>query len=600
MFIYRKIKKHSDIFVAVLFLFLSGNLSAQPKLKVEIEGLEGKLLKNARVFLQIYQQKDAPNLTTGWINTLFRQGEKDIGLALQPFGYYQVKVDSSLSQNLSKSLSKKKQSAWTAYYHVTPGPQVRISSLDIKWLGAGASEAELQQTLDDFPIKTGEPFNHQQYEDEKANLLKQASLLGYPQVRTVVKQVRVDPEKLTAEIKLHLDTGDKFYIGKIRLEQDILSPKLIQRYIRDIHPGDPYSQETLLELQQALATSGYFSIVDVNPKFDEVTEQKVPIDVGLSAAKRHKLSLGLGYDTDIQINGTTRWQNRRFNTLGHNTDVLLKLSQRKSTLRGSYWIPGYNPHNDKFGLITKFETEKTDSTDRNTLDLEAAYVFVWKDWASKLFSEFKYERFASGAESETSTHLLSIGGRTQKSKFEKTVFPRKGWGLFADIRGAPTNVLSDTHYLRTHFKSIYYYPLAEKGRLNLRAELGFAAVDDFDKYPNSLRFFAGGDASVRGYEWKSLGPKDSSGEVIGGKNIFTASLEYDHRVLEDWVAAVFVDAGNAYNDELDKIYTGAGVGVRWLSPVGSIRMDFAWPLDKDDEDLNFSSVRIHFGFEVML
>ena len=246
------------------------------------------------------------------------------------------------------------------------------------------------------------------------------------------------------------------------------------------------------------------------------------------------------------------------------------------------------------------ETEETDSTDRNTFDLEAAYVFIWKGWDSRLFTEYKYERFVAGAEPETTTQLLSIGATIEKSSFEQARFPRKGWGLFADVRGAPETFLSDTNYLRTHFKSLLLYPLKEKGRLNLRGQLGFAAVGNFDQYPTSLRFFAGGASSVRGYEWKSLGPKDSSGDVIGGRNVVTGSIEYNHRVLDDWVSAVFIDAGNAYNDTLDKIYVGAGLGVRWLSPVGSINMDFAWPLDEDDEDLSFSSVRIQFGFEVML
>ncbi len=589
---YYNTQKHCGIFIVCMLLLFSEGLFAQPKVKVEIEGIKDDLLKNARVYLQLLEEKDDPNLTTDWIHKLYKQGKEDIRKALQPFGYYQVEVQSSLNQD--------DKGVWEAVYKVSPGPQVRISEIDIQWQGSGAAEPELQLLLQDFPIKKGDPLNHRLYEDEKSRLLKRAALLGYPEVKTIEKKVLVDPVKQTAEIHLHLDTGDQFYIGEIRIDQNILSPKLIHRYIRNIHPGDPYSQETLLELQQALATSGYFSIVDVNPKFAEAKEHQVPIEVDVSAAKRHRFSLGLGYDTDIQFNGTARWQNRRLNSRGHNSDVLLKLAQRKSTLRGSYWIPGYFPHSDKFGLITKFETEETESTDRDTLDIEGAYVFVWKNWASKLFTEYKFERFVSGSEPETTTKLLSVGVLTKKSVFEKNVFPRKGWGLFAEIRGSPGTFLSDTSYFRSHFKSILYFPLGDKGRFNLRGELGLAAVSNFDKYPNSLRFFAGGDTSVRGYEWKSLGPEDSSGEVIGGKNVVTASIEYDHRILEDWVGAVFMDAGNAFNDNLDKIYTGAGVGVRWLSPIGSVRMDFAWPLDQDDEDLTFSSLRIHFGFEVML
>ena len=176
---------------------------------------------------------------------------------------------------------------------------------------------------------------------------------------------------------------------------------------------------------------------------------------------------------------------------------------------------------------------------------------------------------------------------------DTTRFPTRGNYWFLELMGAP-GVISDTAYLRTHIKTKHFFPLGERGRLNLRAELGMAWVDLFEKYPSSLRYYAGGDQSVRGYKYQALGPLDSAGEVAGGKHVLTGTLEYDHRVLEDWVAAAFVDAGNAFDDSLDKVFYSAGVGVRWLSPMGPVRLDFAVPINPDDSD--DTSWRIHFGF----
>ncbi len=119
-------------------------------------------------------------------------------------------------------------------------------------------------------------------------------------------------------------------------------------------------------------------------------------------------------------------------------------------------------------------------------------------------------------------------------------------------------------------------------------------MDDFEKYPSSLRFYAGGTQSVRGYEYKTLGPKDEIGEVIGGKNVVAASLEYDHQIVEKWVGALFFDAGNAFTDSMDTVYQGAGVGLRWISPIGSVRVDLAFPLNDNAPDSD--EYYIHFGF----
>jgi translocation and assembly module TamA len=128
-------------------------------------------------------------------------------------------------------------------------------------------------------------------------------------------------------------------------------------------------------------------------------------------------------------------------------------------------------------------------------------------------------------------------------------------------------------------------------------EVGAAWVENFTLYPASLRYFAGGDNSVRGYTYQSLGPVDEKGVVEGGKQVITTSFEYDHRVAESWVLAGFVDAGNAYNDEMDKVYVGAGAGFRWLAPFGSLRIDLAWPVS---ESPGLDDVKLHIGFGATL
>ncbi|MEM7502514.1 MAG: BamA/TamA family outer membrane protein, partial [Pseudomonadota bacterium] len=135
----------------------------------------------------------------------------------------------------------------------------------------------------------------------------------------------------------------------------------------------------------------------------------------------------------------------------------------------------------------------------------------------------------------------------------------------------------------------------EHGRLLGRATVGATAKDDFSELPPSLRFFAGGDESIRGYDYNTLGPADDEGEVIGGSGLLVASLEYEHRIKGNFFGAVFIDAGNAYDGEDFEPAYGTGLGVKWRSPVGPVRLYLAHPLNQVDRD-----VRVHVSLGVDL
>ena len=128
----------------------------------------------------------------------------------------------------------------------------------------------------------------------------------------------------------------------------------------------------------------------------------------------------------------------------------------------------------------------------------------------------------------------------------------------------------------------WIWSLPNEARIIFRGEVGTTWKDDFNALPPSVRFFAGGDTSVRGYEYESLGPTDTDGEVIGGSSLAVASVEYEHPIVPRWSVAAFVDSGDAFDDSSFETNTGVGVGFRWQSPLGPIRVDVAKPFDGDD------------------
>ena len=313
----------------------------------------------------------------------------------------------------------------------------------------------------------------------------------------------------------------------------------------------------------------------------------------------HKLSFGLGYETDIGIRGSARWENRLLNSSGHHSDLFLELSQKEGMLRGQYFIPVNKALTDSWVSSAGMEYEETPDTSSKTVELETALVRrnLEDTHFYKGFLLASYEDFTIGDDPKVGTKLFSIGSTIRFSDVEDNIYPQSGYSFFCDLRSAPEMLLSDTTYTRLHLKGRYMFGLGENGRIDSHVEIGTTWVDDYDVYPASLRFFAGGDSSVRGYKYQSLGPIDNEGNNIGGKHVFSASLEYDHRVAKSWVIDVFADAGNAYDDTLDKIYVGSGFGFRWLAPFGSLRIDLAWPVS---EDLQFDAARIHIGFGATL
>ena len=166
----------------------------------------------------------------------------------------------------------------------------------------------------------------------------------------------------------------------------------------------------------------------------------------------------------------------------------------------------------------------------------------------------------------------------------------RGWRATGKYQFASDALLSDTtlHRVTADLKGIH--SLGDSVRGIVRAGGGALGTDDILDIPVSLRFFAGGDQSVRGYDYESIGPRDALGNLVGGLYQAEASIEFDYRFAERWLVAAFADRGAAFNGSSDaEFVTGVGAGIRWLSPIGPLRLDFAWGVSTDDMPFN-----VHF------
>jgi translocation and assembly module TamA len=233
--------------------------------------------------------------------------------------------------------------------------------------------------------------------------------------------------------------------------------------------------------------------------------------------------------------------------------------------------------------------------DTKQATLGGSWNDVWRDLQRSVYLEARREDFRVGEDPERSETALYAGLRLSGTQVDDPLFTRRGHGWSADVRGGTKELAGSATFARLHVNGEYIRPLGEKGRLLLRGEYGAVRSDDFGQLVPSQRFYAGGDRSVRGYEFESLGPQDQNGATIGGRYLAAGSVEIDYLFYGNFGGALFYDAGNASNDPTPSLMRGAGIGFRWRSPVGMLSIDFAHPLDDPDE-----TFRLHLSIGATL
>ncbi len=486
-----------------------------------------------------------------------------------------------------KMTSARTSNCWVLNIAVEPGLPVRVAESNIRVSGDGESLPAFRKVAANLPYTSGEVLVTQKYEDFKANLTHAASRLGFFDAKFEEREVRVNVDTREAVINLHFVTGSRYQVGTINVEQDVLDDKHLNRYVRLV-PGQPYDSEQILKQQRVLEASGYYSDVQISSRFQEAENSQVPVAINATRRKRYTYSANIGYatDTDIRIEGgmEAHWVNNK----GHSLDTKLRLSQKDPGVVLNYKVPLWNPEHEYASLSTGWNKSDNDDIKSEALNLELNYNRLnSNNWKQTAFVNFVDEKTQVNSDPSTRTQLTLLGARVSKTKSDDALKPTEGWRLQAQVQGAYQGVLSDQSLLQGDVNAKYLYTFENKDKMLLRGELGTTFIDDLSAMPKSLRFFTGGQTSVRGYDFESLGEMDDEGNVIGGKHLLVSSIEYEHPVADKISAAIFVDAGSAFDQWNDyAVSIGAGIGARYQSPLGPIRVDFAVPKE-DSSDIHF-------------
>ncbi|MGD8235218.1 MAG: autotransporter assembly complex family protein [Chromatiales bacterium] len=501
--------------------------------------------------------------------------------ALRALGYYSAGISTDLRLT---------ENCWEMAVQVTQGKPVVVRKQEIRINGEGREEPGFRKLLASPPYTPGEPLRHDKYASFKGEIESYASSMGYLDSFFTSHEIVVDPATGVADIHLVMETGSRYRFGKVTVEQSVLSPDYMQKYIQ-IREGTPFSTDALVQQQQLIQSAGYYGNVRVRARYKLAKNLQVPVEITAEPAKKSLYRGRIGYGTDTGFRTGVDYELRWVDSKGSRITTTLNYSQAEILGNISYIVPAKKRLDEYMRYYFNVSNEYGDDIDSESFEVGAAYHRLNSSgWDQIVSLRYLNDRTKASGEPLLETQFLIAGIRVQKSVADNPIFTRKGWLLRAGLDGAYEGFISSSDFLQATMYAKLIRPAGEKGRLIARSKLGSTMIDDVNLLPKSLRFFAGGDNSVRGYGYESLGPKNNAGTVIGGKHLFIASLEFEYLFKDPWGAALFVDTGNAFNDwqNMD-LQTGVGFGARWRSPIGPVRVDVAWPTD------DFSDPHLHLS-----
>ncbi|MGA7436737.1 MAG: autotransporter assembly complex family protein [Luteibacter sp.] len=568
--------------------FLILPAAAHAGVVLNVDGVDENL-KNAVVAGVELSQYAARDVTDAQIRRLYANAPEQVQASLRPYGYYEATATGDLKQVGNN---------WQVTLHVVPGLPVKVTEVSVVVDDTAAKVPVIRRALRGVNNLKDKPMNDGQYDTARDAVSGALTATGFLDARLVTHRVEVNRAEHSAKVDLAWEVGQRYRYGQVNFKNSQFRDGFLDRYL-PFKSGDYFSQDQLLQLQQALNGADYFAVVNVIPDTDDAKNGTVDINVELAPAKRTIYTGGpfFGTDTGVGLRGgiEKRWINDR----GHKWKNELVVAQRLKTLSTLYQIPMPGPNQRSFNFGANYRDANTVTSKSRTLQLVANETRLWHGWTRTIGMNALTGTFtvgkrggegdnAEGLEHGRST-LLYPEVSLSKKKGDNPTFVRSGWSLTLTARSTVGTLLSDARFSTVMGDAKWIQSFWGRNRLILRGTAGKTWTDDFSALPPQLRFFAGGDRSVRGYDFESIGPRNAYGRVIGGESLLVGSTEVEHYFTRNWGMAAFVDAGNAFTGTDYHPRVGAGLGVRWLSPVGMIRFDVAVPV----QDKNEHGIHLH-------
>jgi translocation and assembly module TamA len=529
--------------------------------------------------LALLRWESDPQMNEALLQRLVAEAEADVREAAATRGYFSADVSSEIDRTTQP---------WTVVLRVSPGEPVEVVSADIAFSGPASKDAAASSLLArirrEWSLRPGERFTQEAWNDAKAAAVGKLAEWRYAAAKVAASQARVDPRTGEAALTLEIASGPAFRYGPVqiggtrRYSEDMLAGQ------SPVQTGALYEREALRLYERRLLATGYFVSAQVGIVADPEHAEAAPVRVSVIEARSQQIEAGITFNTDVGAGLEGRYRNMDIFDTAWRLRSELQLDQRTQQGRldlDTPPLPG--------GRWRNHFLQARDSTiqDETTTEISGGVGFNWGlggELSAVTLSGHAEEQHIPGRPVDH-RHAVFLGYRTQLRSTDSWEAPRRGYLVEVSVGGAPAQ-LASRQFWRGTARALVFVPIGRHDFL-LRGEAGLVYASSREGIPSSFLFRTGGDQTIRGYTFESLGVARGSA-ILGGRFLALGSAEYTHWFGDNWGLAAFVDAGNAWDSGgFDPVF-GTGLGARFRTPIGPVRADVAYGSATRSFRLHFS------------
>jgi translocation and assembly module TamA len=574
----------------VRLAFLSLACAATPALakldyRVEIEAprdLKATLEKG----LNIVRWRTDPEMDADRLKRLVDEAVRESREAAATEGYFSARVQAEVDSSAEP---------WVVRLRVEPGERTRVREVEIRFSGPATTDGEarprLERVRENWALRRGQPFREDAWESAKRQAVRELAGWRYAAAAVAKSEARINPEDHSASLFVELSSGPPFRFGELRITGAKRYPDALIENLVPVRPGDVYDREKVILYQRRLLESGYFASVQAEIDAQPQLAEAAPLRVSVIEAPQHHVESGIGYNTDVGPQLQARYTNEDVLGSAWRFGSSLNLDRKIQNLQLDLDTP---PRSG--GVWNNMFARARDQDIENEITREVAVGISQVYGAAEapysyIVSAHAEDQRIGGIISDTA-HAVYFGARKSFRRTDALISPRQGYVLSGEVGGSP-HALSSQTFLRGVASASLFFPLGVNGDLLLRGQAGAVRSAAREGIPSTFLFRTGGDQTVRGYAFESIGVAQA-GAVVGGRRLLVGSMEYTQWIGENWGVATFFDAGNAWDTGVrTDVSTGYGVGARFRTPIGPIRADLAYGARTSDWRLHFS---VGYGF----
>lgn len=558
--------------------------------------------------LELQRFRKLPDLHANELQRLLGAADANARDLLGTLGYFAPTITVELTETPGS-----KEAPRTVVVTVQPGPQTRIASAEVDFADNAAGDdtrgnlRQQQRVVRDWSLTPGAPFTQSAWDAAKADGLRQLQARRHPAARIANSRAEIDADEHQAKLSVTYDTGPAYRFGPLRVEgHERYDPDGARRLAR-LPTGAIYDEAEMLDAQLRLASSGYYDAVFLTLDTEEGTAPAAaPVVARVREAPLQKLVFGPGFSTDSGARLSLEHLHNKLPGIGWRAVSKLSLD-REAKLADTEWtaLPGENGWRWFAGGQVK--REETGDYDVNSGRLRSGRSKSTRHIDRNYFLQYDYAH-SQGAKAPPSGSAVTINYGWTGRYFNSTTAPTRGHGVAVELGLGTTLRPERDPFVRTLVRWQNFVPagrveddagVSRTARVSLRAEGGAVLAREGAQIPVTQLFLTGGDTTVRGYGYRSIGARTDNGQLYGGRYLAVGSVEWQRPivyrgVMTDWESTLFIDAG-AVADRVGDLSprVGVGAGVRWRSPVGPLQADLAYGAKTKEVRLH---LRLGFSF----